>query len=158
MYKHLDEQVMMELRPGTWIPAIPLPYYTSRSLFKAAFQCGCGEKFDSEAKYELHVRTEQMLEMNYKMGRTRDLAKAKVLFWRRYAFVLAHGDEASVAEVKQIEWPEIMNLQEVEALIARVTDIWGPVYREWAEHNDVTVGRVKDETELEDETPEEAKR
>ena len=57
-----------------------------------------------------------MLEMNYKMGRTRDLAKAKLLFWRRYAFVLAHGDESSVAEVKQIEWPEIMNLQEVEVL------------------------------------------
>ncbi|MGB2789912.1 MAG: hypothetical protein WBC13_11395, partial [Dokdonella sp.] len=107
-------------------------------IFKTRYQCGCGEKFNSQTEYELHVRTEQMLEMNYKMGRTRDLAKAKLLFWRRYAFVLAHGDEASVAEVKRIEWPELMALPEIEMLVARVTDVWGPVYREWAENNDVT--------------------
>lgn len=158
MYRHLDERIMMEHRPGVWISAIPLPYYLSKMLFKTEYKCGCGEKFGSKAEYELHVRTEQMLEMNQKMGRTRDLAKTKLLFWRRYAFVLAHGDEHSVSEVKLIELPELKSLPEVEVLVARVTDIWGPVYREYAEHNDVSVGRVLDETTIEDETPEEANR
>jgi hypothetical protein len=157
MYKHLDEQVMTEHRPGVWISAIPLPYYLSRMLFKTTYQCGCGEKFNSQPEYELHVRTEQMLEMNHSLGKARDMAKIKAIYWRRRSFVLEHGDELSVREVKLIETPEMKIQEDLMVLLARVTDVWGPVYREWAEHNDITVGHVKDETTLEDETPEEAK-
>ena len=156
LYQHLDEQ-SMEQHGNDWIPAIPLPFYTSTGLFKKPiYQCGCGARFSNENVYREHYRTEQMIEMNRAMSRTRDLAKVKALYWRRRAFVLEHGDEASVAEVKRVELPEIVDRDEAEILTARVTDVWGPVYRKWAEKNDVTVGRVKDETEVTDETPERA--
>lgn len=157
-YRHLDEQTM-EQYGNAWIPAIPLPYYHS-SIRKAmsfktnhVYVCGCEARFDNEAAYREHYRTEQMLEMNEKMGRTRDLAKAKTFYWRRYAFVMEHGNDNDKNEMRLVESPEMKTLQEIETLCARVTDIWSPVYRRWAADHDVAIGRVKDDTEVTDEDP-----
>jgi len=161
MYKHLDEDTM-EQYGKAWIPAIPLPYYHS-SIRKAmsfktnhVYVCGCEARFDNEAAYREHYRTEQMLEMNEKMGRTRDLAKAKLLFWRRYAFIMEHGTGSEKVDLKLIETPEMKKLVDVEALIARVTDLWEPIYLRWGKDNDVSLGRMMDETEVSDDTSERA--
>lgn len=153
---HLDEQTMAEIRPGVWIPAIPLPMFLRKSFFKEVYGCFCGEVFNSQVEYELHYRTEQMLEMNHKMARTRDLAKAKLLFWRRFAFVMEHGTKIEKTEAKLIESPEMKTIDELEPLIARMTDVWSPVYRKYATDNDVTIGRVKDDTEITDDDPADA--
>ena len=160
-YNHLDEDTM-ESYGNAWIPAIPLPYYHS-SIRKAmsfktnhVYVCGCDARFDNEAAYREHYRTEQMLEMNAKMARTRDLAKAKLLYWRRYAFIMEHGNASEKVDLKLIETPEMKPLADVEVLIARVTDLWEPSYLRWGKENDVSLGRMVDETEVTDDAPERA--
>lgn len=161
MYQHLHEDETEEYR-GRFIPAIPHPrrYTRKTGLFskREECQCACGIKFLSLATYMHHYRTEQLIESHANYMNAIGLIKTKALYWRRRAFVLEHGSEADAHEIKLIETPEMKPLEDVEVLVARVTDIWGPVYREYAEHNDVTVGHVVDETTIEDETPEEAKR
>lgn len=158
MYKHLDEQTMQQYG-SAWIPAIPLPYYTNRGVLrKMGAQCGCGARFDNEAVYREHYRTEQMLEMNQKMARARDISKVKALFWRRYAFVIEHGNASEKKELKLLETPEMKSLADLEILTAQVTDLWHPAYVRYAKDNDVSIGRMADETTIEDETPEEARR
>ena len=160
-YTHLDEQTM-EQYGSAWIPAIPLPYY-HRSIRKAmsfktnhVYVCGCEARFDNEAAYREHYRTEQMLEMNQKMARTRDLSKAKELYWRRRAFVFEHGGDDDKSAAMDIETPEMKNLKEVEMLIARMTDVWEPVYNAWGKEHDVSIGRMIDETDVTDDDPERA--
>jgi hypothetical protein len=159
MYKHLDEQ-NMEQYGKAWIPAIPLPYYHS-SIRKAmsfktnhVYICGCQARFSNEAAYREHYRTEQMIEMNHAIGKNRDMAKIKATYWRRRAFVFEHGTTREGDEMARIETPELHDKEAIMALLARVTDLWAPVYRRYAEANDITVGQVKDDTTIEDETPE----
>lgn len=161
MYRHLDEQTM-EQYGNAWIPAIPLPYYHS-SIRKAmsfktnhVYICGCNARFDNEAAYREHYRTEQMLEMNQKMARTRDLAKAKLLYWRRRSFIFENGTDDDKSAAMDIETPEMKTLVDVEALIARITDVWEPVYNAWGKKHNVNLGRMLDETEVTDEEPERA--
>lgn len=151
---HLDENVMSEIRPGVWIPAIPLPMYMHRSLFKQSYACFCGEVFNSEAEYREHYRTEQMLEMNRKMARTRDLGKAKALFWRRYAYVIEHGNEDDRDSLDELDGPEMHTVAEMESLNRELEEIWGRVYLRVNKTLNTNVGRMKDETEITDEDPE----
>ena len=152
-YQHLDENTMSEIRPGVWIPSIPLPYYFNKLLFKQRFVCGCGEKFDSNAAYEAHVRTEQMLEMNQKMARTRDIAKQKALYWRRYAYVIQYGTIDDREELADLDTPEMHDLGELVELNRELEEIWGQVYLRHNKKSNTNVGRMKDETEITDEDP-----
>lgn len=161
--KHLDFETLEDYR-GRMVPAIPYPrlYTRKLGLFRKREEahCACGIRFLSMDTYLHHYRTEQLIELNeqrfFEVERAGQLPKVKALYWRRRCFVLEHGSEADVYEVKLIETPEMKGLEDIEALLARVTDIWGPVYKEYAEHNDVTVGQVLDETTIEDEKPREA--
>jgi hypothetical protein len=161
MHKHLHEDETEEYR-GRFVPtaANPRRYTRKLGLFRTReeFECRCGIKFLSEASYINHYRAEQLIESHANYMNAIGLIKTKALYWRRRAFVLEHGSEADVHEVKLIETPEMKQLEEIEVLVARVTDIWGPVYKEYAANNDVTVGQVLDETTIEDETPKEANR
>lgn len=150
---HLDETIMEELRPGQWIPAIPLPLFTHRSIFKQSYQCGCGEAFKSMAEYREHYRTEQMLEMNAKMARTRDLGKAKALFWRRYAYVVEFGNDDDRDSLAELDGPEMHTLSEMESLNRELEGVWGQVYLRHNKEANTNVGRMKDETEITDEDP-----
>lgn len=157
-YRHLNEEVMAEERPGTWIPDIPLPFYTSVSgLFgigrKQMYQCGCGAKFDHIGWYREHYRTEQLLEMNAKMARTRDLAKQKALYWRRYAYVIEFGNEDERDDLAELEGPEMHTISEMESLNRELEEIWGRVYLRQNKEANTNVGRMKDETEITDEDP-----
>lgn len=160
-YRHLDEQTM-EQYGNAWIPSIPLPFYqsTKRKLLALkptyVYVCGCGARFSHEAVYREHYRTEQMLEMNAKMARTRDLSKAKALYWRRYAFIMEHGTDQEKNELRLIEGVEMKDLAAIEMIIARVTDLWQPIYERWGKTNNVSIGRMMEETEVTDEEPERA--
>jgi hypothetical protein len=164
MYKHLHEDMTILNERDRFVPVIPHPFKATKRLTilgkVETYHCACapGADFDNIADYRQHYRTEQLIELNqlrhHEVHRARDMAKIKATYWRRRAFVMEHGDESSVYEMKQIETPELHGKEEIMALLARVTDVWAPVYREWAEHNDVTVGQVKDDTSIEDETPE----
>lgn len=158
MQKHLDEQTMAEVRPGQWVPAIPLPMYSAHWIGMLrrhhSFGCFCGEEFATEAEYREHYRTEQMIEMNHALAKNRDMAKIKATYWRRRAFVFEHGTTREGDEMALIETPELHDKEGIMTLLARVTDIWAPVYQRYAKANDITIGQVKDDTSIEDETPE----
>lgn len=165
MYKHLDHTTTEEYR-NREVPAIPYPriYKRKVSLFskREECQCACGIRFLSMDTYMHHYRTEQLIELNeqrrYEVERAATVPKLKALYWRRRCFVLEYGTPADIKEVKLIESPELKSGEDLAALVDRVTDIWGPLYKEYAAHNNVTVGQVLDETTIEDETPEEARR
>lgn len=165
MYKHLDYTTLEEYR-NRQVPAIPYPrvYTRKMGLFRKREEahCACGIRFLSMDTYLHHYRTEQLIELNeqrfMEVERAGQLPKVKALYWRRRAWVFEHGDDAAKKEMSLIETPELKGLEDIEALLARVTDVWGPLYKEYAAKHDVTVGQVLDETTVEDETPEEARR
>lgn len=163
--KHLDFETLEEYR-NRMVPAIPYPrlYTRKLGLFRKREEahCACGIRFLSMDTYLHHYRTEQLIELNeqrfYEVERAAEVPKMKALYWRRRAFVAEHGNAEARNEIARIETPEMKSREDIEALIARVTDVWGPIYKDYAATHDVTVGQVLDETTIEDETPKEAHR
>lgn len=165
-FKHLNESNMEQVDGNRWAPAIPLPYYTSRkrNIFgkttKYGAQCTCGARFDSEAEYKLHYRTEQLLEMNKIYQKTRDMQHGKALFWRRAFFIMRHGRpserKAFIDEFDRNFWPEAVNQRRLDTCNARLEPHWEPVYERYQRKTDRTIGQAIETAEIEDETPEEA--
>lgn len=155
-YQHLNEE-NMEQYGQHWIPAIPLPFYESRGLFRhTVYQCGCGARFSNEHAYREHYRTEQMVEMNGGLSHQRHMQHAKATFWRRLAFVLQHGSATDKKEALAIGTPEMKNYEEICLLNDALETVWRPVYDEKMQSKAGTIGRVRESGVVEDETPEEA--
>jgi len=160
MHKHLDETVMEEYR-NRMVPAIPLPQVHIRKigLFRKREEahCACGIRFLSMDTYMHHYRTEQLIEMNENLGKARELSKEKAMFWRRVAFIYKHGTKEEIERVDQMVQVQFSTLTDMKSKNSYVENIYGPVYLRVAKDNDLTVGHIKDETTIEDETPEEAR-
>ena len=154
-YKHLNEEVMAEEKPGIWVPAIPIPF--RRGLFRPEFECACGQKFSSYARYCFHYRTEQLLEMNKGLGVRANLSSAKALFWRRAAFIYRYGSPSEISQLDALGTPEMKNYAQVNNLNSVMMLIWEPIYESVIKNKNATVHEMVEQSELIDETPQQAK-
>ena len=154
MFEHLSE--FTEGYRHRRVPIIPMPH--RREIKKRPFKpnkyelsCECGVRFYVLSAYLHHYRTEQLIELQEKHNTANQLIKLKALYWRRRAFVLENGTKTQLKALSRIETPEMKPQAHVKALVDELSDVWGPVYRKYAESHDVTVGQVIDETTIEDE-------
>lgn len=166
-YKHLNEDVMAEISPGVWIPDIPLPFYGSLRRFLSFtryYECGCGVRSWTETEYQLHYRTEQLLEMNKIHATSRSLQHGKVMFWRRAFYVMRHGTDLErkrmLRDFDINGYPEAVGQKRIDTLNNLVTDHWKPVYDREGRKRGGTIRQALNAAaeDVEDETPEEAAR